>query len=88
MEYIVPSDGANVNNSVNVCTCESLSKYIKENGVTIDSNGTSCVKRAPGADTLDLTDCPPEVTEGCIDGIQDLYYVSQFIHSFTKSPTN
>ena len=67
MEYIVPSDGANVNNSVNVCTCESLSLYIKDNGVTIDNTGTSCVKRGLDSDTLDLTECPPEVTEGCID---------------------
>ena len=69
-----PTDGANINKSINVCTCENLADYNNDNRY---NTNTSCIKRTPStSDTLDLTDCPPEVTQGCIDGIQDLYYVS------------
>jgi hypothetical protein len=72
LEFAVPKDGANINKSINVCACESLSKY---NEVNRYNNESSCIKRSPpDSDTLDLTGCGPEVTEGCIDGIQDLYY--------------
>merc|ERR1719495_1660130 len=72
LEFAVPKDGANINKSINVCACESLSKYNLNNRY---NTNTSCIKRSPpDSDTLDLTGCEPEVTEGCIDGIQDLYY--------------
>jgi len=72
LEFAVPKDGANINKTINVCACESLAKY---NYDTRYNTEGSCIKRSPpDSDTLDLTDCPPEVTEGCIDGIQDLYY--------------
>jgi len=71
-EFTIPKDGANINKSVNVCTCENLADYNNDNRY---NTNTSCIKRTPStSDTLDLTDCPPEVTQGCIDGIQDLYY--------------
>jgi len=72
LEFAVPKDGANINKSINVCACESLSKYNLNNRY---NTNTSCIKRSPpDSDTLDLTGCEPEVTEGCIDGIQDLYH--------------
>ena len=62
-----------MNNTINTCACESLSKYIADNPYNAE---TSCIKREPAdSDTFDLTDCGPEVTLGCTDGIQDLYYV-------------
>lgn len=72
LEFAVPKDGANINKSINVCACESLSKYSR--GHPYNTN-TSCITRSPpDSDTLDLTTCEPSVTEGCVDGIQDLYY--------------
>ena len=69
----LPSDGANINKSINVCACESLADYNLANG---NNNDGSCIKRTPSdSDTLDLSTCPPEVTAGCTDGIQDLYHV-------------
>ena len=67
------SDGADVNKTINTCACESLSTYIAKNPYNTEG---SCIKREPAdSDTFDLTDCGPEVTKGCTDGIQDLYYV-------------
>ena len=69
----LPPDGANINKSINVCACESLADYNLANG---NNNDGSCIKRTPSdSDTLDLSTCPPEVTAGCTDGIQDLYHV-------------
>merc|ERR1711936_132584 len=71
-EFTVPKDWANINKSINVCACEKLADYNYDNPY---NTNTSCIKRTPStSDTLDLTDCAPEVTQGCIDGIQDLYY--------------
>jgi len=72
LEFAVPQDGANINKSINVCACESLADYNLANG---NNNDGSCIKRTPSdSDTLDLSTCPPEVTAGCTDGIQDLYH--------------
>ena len=78
----LPSDGANINKSINVCACESLADYNLHHGY---NNGGSCIKRprthsnqmgiSEYSDTLDLSECEAEVTAGCTDGIQDLYYV-------------
>ena len=78
----LPPDGANINKSINVCACESLADYNLANGY---NNDGSCIKRprthsnqmgiSEYSDTLDLSTCPPEVTAGCTDGIQDLYHV-------------
>jgi len=75
LEYSVPLDGANVNNSLNTCACESLSNYLYGKTPHPINNETSCVRRSsesPG--TLDLSSCDETVTAGCYDGIQDLYY--------------
>lgn len=72
LEYSVPLDGANVNKTINTCACEPLSKYNLEHRYNDES---SCIKRNESDwDTLDLTACGPEVTEGCTDGIQDLFW--------------
>jgi len=76
LEFAVPKDGANINKAINVCSCEPLAKYNK--GHRYNTN-TSCITRSPpDSDTLDLSECGPEVTENdyykCIDGIQDLYH--------------
>ena len=69
-----PTDGANINKAINVCACESLANYNLESPYNTEG---SCIKRSPpDSDTLDLTTCSADVTEGCIDGIQDLYHVS------------
>merc|ERR1719239_113435 len=71
-EFAAPKDAVNVNKSINVCACENLAKYNLENRYNTEG---SCIKRIPSdSDTLDLTNCPPEVIQGCIDGIQDLFY--------------
>jgi len=72
LEFAVPKDGANINKAINVCACESLANYNLESPYNTEG---SCIKRSPpDSDTLDLTSCEPSVTEGCIDGIQDLYH--------------
>ena len=76
----LPTDGANINKSINVCACESLASHIKSHPYNTDG---SCVTRSPpDSDTLDLTNCEPSVTEGCVDGIQDLYYVRMFLFKY------
>ena len=70
-------DGMNVNKSINVCTCRSLSKY---NEAFRYNTEDSCITRTPAdSDTLDLSACHRNVTDGCYDGIQDLYYVKFYI---------
>jgi len=81
LEFAVPKDGANINKSINVCACESLADYNLHHGY---NNDGSCIKRprthsnqmgiSEYSDTLDLSECVAEVTAGCTDGIQDLYY--------------
>ena len=62
-----------MNKTFNTCACESLSQYIEDH--PYNSEG-SCIKRElADSNTFDLTACQEEVTYGCTDGIQDLYYV-------------
>ena len=62
-----------MNKTLNTCACESLSTYIASHPYNTED---SCIKREPAdSDTFDLTNCEEEVTDGCTDGIQDLYYV-------------
>jgi len=66
-EYGVPLEGANVNRSENVCTCEPLSIEVKK---LVDGE-ESCVKRTADEKTLDLTGCNTGEWP-CYDGVMDI----------------
>jgi len=62
LEYTVPLDGANINKTINVCTCEELSSLI--------ANNDTCVQTLEDdPDTLDISTCP---ISKCYDGLQDI----------------
>ena len=66
LEYTVPLDGANINKTINVCTCEELSNLI--------ANNDTCVQKLEDdPDTLDISDC---TISKCYDGLQDITVVS------------
>jgi len=67
LEFGVPLDGANINKTNNVCTCEPLSKEVKKH---VDGE-ESCIKMSNEADTIDLTDCDTS-SWNCYDGIMDI----------------
>jgi len=69
LQFGVPADGANVNKTSNVCTCEPLSKEVKK---LVDGKiNDTCVRRSDDPETLDITNCDTSDWE-CFDGIMDI----------------
>ena len=76
LEYGIPLDRANINNTQNVCTCEPLSREVKK----MVSGEASCVRTTSDADTYDISWCDTR-SWNCFDGILDISNVTYLVTS-------